>query len=349
MASSFDSDERFFQLLHRAVEAGASDIHLKVGQPPAVRIRGDVVYFKTDRLTPEDTFAIAHHIAGERQQLERIAEWDTSYLLPTGQRFRTNIYRQRATLAIVMRIIPSKIPTFEDLGLLPVYRTLAEKERGIVLVVGASGNGKSTSLASMIADLNARKPLHIVTIEDPIEYIHEDNYSSISQREIGTDTQTFGGALRAALRQDPDVIMVGEIRDEDTMDTALKAAETGHLVLSTLHTPDVARTVGRILALSPSADINELRDRISQNLQGIIAQRLLPKKDNSGVVLAAEILVASGTVRESIRRPDGNPTLKELMERGASPYGMQTFEMHVRGMLQAGLVDRETAKNALAI
>jgi twitching motility protein PilT len=314
-----------------------------------VRIRGDVVYFKADRLVPEDTYAIARHIARDRQDLERVSEWDTSFLLPTGQRFRTNIYRQRGSLAIVMRVIPSKIPTFEDLGLLPVYRALAEKERGIVLVVGASGNGKSTSLASMIADLNARKALHIVTIEDPIEYIHEDNYSSISQREIGSDTLTFAGALRSALRQDPDVIMVGEIRDEDTMDTALKAAETGHLVLSTLHTPDVTRTVGRILALSPSADMTELRDRISQNLQGIIAQRLLPKKDNSGMVLAAEILVASGTVRESIRRPDGNPTLKELMERGTSLYGMQTFDMHIKGLLQSGLIDRETAKNALAL
>jgi twitching motility protein PilT len=335
-------------MLYRAIEANASDVHLKVGQPPAVRIRGDVVYFKTDRLTPEDTFAIARHIAGERHSLDRITEWDTSYLLETGQRFRCNVYRQRGSLAIVMRVIPSEVPNFEQLGLLPVYRTLAEKERGIVLVVGASGNGKSTSLASMIADLNARKSLHIVTIEDPIEYVHEDKFSSISQREIGSDTITFAGALRAALRQDPDVIMVGEIRDEDTMDTALKAAETGHLVLSTLHTPDVARTMGRILALSPSADVNELRDRLSQNLQGIIAQRLLPKKDNSGLVLAAEILVASGTVREAIRRPEGNPSLKELMERGVSPYGMQTFEMHIKALLTAGTIDREVAKNAIS-
>ena len=218
-----------------------------------------------------------------------------------------------------------------------------------MLVVGAAGNGKSSTLAAMIGHLNRTQPLHVVTIEDPIEFLHTDDKSSISQREVGIDTGTFADALRAALRQDPDVILVGEIRDELTLDIALKAAETGHLVLSTLHTPDVARTVGRMLALAPRNQpgaSDELRERIGDALQGIVAQRLLPKKDGSGLVLAAEVLVATGTVRESIKRPEGNPSLKELMEKGTHPYSMQTFEMHLKQLLTQGMVEKEIARAA---
>jgi twitching motility protein PilT len=201
----------------------------------------------------------------------------------------------------------------------------------------------------MIGHLNHTQPLHIVTIEDPIEFLHTDNQSSISQREIGIDTRSFSDALRAALRQDPDVILVGEIRDETTLDIALKAAETGHLVLSTLHTPDVARTLGRMLALAPRGQpgsSDELRERIGDCLQGIVAQRLLPKKDGQGVVLAAEVLVATGTVREAVKRPENNPPLKELMEKGVHPYGMQTFEMHIKQLVQQGELDKESARSA---
>jgi twitching motility protein PilT len=259
------------------------------------------------------------------------------------------VYRQRGTLGIVMRSIPTTIPTFEDLGCPQPCEYLAERERGLVLVVGAAGNGKSSTLASMIGHLNRNHPLHIVTIEDPIEFLHIDDKSSISQREVGIDTGTFADALRAALRQDPDVILVGEIRDELTLDIALKAAETGHLVLSTLHTPDVARTVGRMLALAPRNQpgaSDELRERIADALQGIIAQRLLPRKDGTGLCLAAEVLVATGTVRESIKRPDGNPSLKELMEKGTHPYGMQTFEMHLKQLLVQGYLDKDVARTA---
>jgi twitching motility protein PilT len=226
--------------------------------------------------------------------------------------------------------------------------SLCEKERGLVLVVGAAGTGKSSTLASMIGHLNATQPLHIVTIEDPIEFLHQDAHASISQRELSIDTGSFPDALRAALRQDPDVILVGEIRDEVTMDIALQAAETGHLVLSTLHTPDVARTMGRALALAPKrpGSAEEMRDRLADSLQGIVAQRLLPAKDGEGVILAAEVLVATGTVRESIRRPENNPPLKELMEKGSHPYGMQTFEMHLRQLVAAGLVERDVARAA---
>jgi twitching motility protein PilT len=257
------------------------------------------------------------------------------------------VYRQRGSLAIVMRFIPTEIPAMDGLGLpMPVTQELAEKQNGMVLVVGAAGNGKSTSIASMVAHLNANQALHIVTVEDPIEFLHQDKLSSISQREVGLDTASFASALRAALRQDPDVIFVGEIRDEETMEIALKAAETGHLVMATLHTSDCVRTVNRMLALM-HGDPNENRMRIASCLQGIIAQRLLPRADGQGVVLAAEVLVASQSVKESIRRPENNPPLKGLMEKGTHPYGMRTFQMTIARLLEQGVIDDAVATEAL--
>ena len=346
MSESIYADEAFFtQLLSKAVAAHASDIHLKVGQPPGARVRGSIVYFRAERLRPEDTEAIARHLVRDPAlDLSRMREHDSAYPVAGVGRFRVNIYRQRGTLAIVMRAIPVKIPLFEDLGAPTACIALAEKDRGLVLVVGAAGNGKSSTLAAMIGHLNRTQPLHIVTIEDPIEFLHRDDKSSISQREVGIDSATFSDALRGALRQDPDVILVGEIRDEITLDIALKAAETGHLVLSTLHTPDVSRTVGRMLALAPKGQpgsVEEMRERIADTLQGIIAQRLLPKRDGAGLVLAAEVLVATGTVREAIKRPENNPSLKEIMEKGVFPHNMQTFEMHLNQLVGSGLLDKE--------
>jgi twitching motility protein PilT len=258
-----------------------------------------------------------------------------------------NVYRQKGSIAVVMRAISLQIPTFEELGAPAAAIQMCEKDRGLVLVVGAAGNGKTSTLAAMIAHLNQSQPIHIVTIEDPVEFLHKDDKASISQREIGIDTGSFADALRAALRQDPDVILVGEIRDEITMEIALKAAETGHLVLSTLHTPDVQRTVGRMLALAPKGQsTDEMRERIGDTLQGIIAQRLLPRKDGTGLVLAAEVLVATGTIRETIKRPEANPPLKDLLEKGVHPYGMQTFEMHLKQLVQQGALDKELAKAA---
>ena len=250
-----------------------------------------------------------------------------------------------------MRAIPFDIPTFDQLG---AARTaspvaLARSERGLVLVVGAAGNGKSSTLAAMIAHLNQAQALHIVTIEDPSSSSTQTRSRASASARWASTRARFADALRAALRQDPDVILVGEIRDEITMDIALKAAETGHLVLSTLHTPDVGRTVGRMLALAPKGQpgsTDELRERIGDSLQGIIAQRLLPRKDGSGLVLAAEVLVATGTVREAIKRPDSNPPLKELMEKGVHPYGMQTFEMHLKQLVQNNVLDKDVAKAA---
>jgi len=336
-------------LLKKGQEHNASDVLFKVGQPPAFRVSGDLHYLQGDKLKPDQTRQLAEIIlrrARFKEPIEELQQYDTSYGVSQIGRYRVNVYRQRGTLALAMRSIPLKIPTFDELRCPPVVQTLAELERGMVLVTGAAGNGKSSTLASMIGHLNNTQRIDVVTIEDPIEFIHSDVLSSISQREIGIDCPDFAAALRAALRQDPDVILVGEIRDEETMDIAMKASETGHLVMSTLHTPDVQRTVGRVLALA-GHDNKDTRERFADNLKAIVAQRLLPRADGPGLVLAAEVLVVTGTARESIRRPEGNLPLKDVMERGVHPYGMQTFEMSLRELVSSGVVDVEVARAAL--
>jgi twitching motility protein PilT len=348
LSSPYDNEAFFHQLLAKAVSAGASDVHIKVGQPPGARVRGDMVYFRVDRVTPADSLAVARHVLKAMNpppDVEDVREVDTAYSVPKLGRFRVNIYRQRGTFAAVLRTIPSKIPTLEELGVAVACRELAQKSRGLVLVVGAAGNGKSTTLAAMIGHLNRSSPFHIVTIEDPLEFLHEDEKSSVSQREVGLDTPTFATALRAALRQDPDVILLGEIRDSETMEIALMAAETGHLVLSTLHTPDVYRTVHRMLSLS-TGDPKEVRERLADVLQGIVAQRLVPRQDGHGLVLVSEVLIVTGTVREALKRPEANPPLKDLIEKGQHPYGMQTFEMHLKHLVAQGIIDADAARGA---
>ena len=337
-------------LLKKGQQYAASDILLKVGQPPAFRVGGTLHYLQGEKLKPSQTRDLGRIVLASSPfegTIDDLRQYDTAYSVPGVGRYRVNVYRQRGTIALALRSIPLKIPTFEELRLPPVLRKLAELERGMILVCGAAGNGKSSTLAAMIGHLNQTHRSHVVTIEDPIEFIHSDGKCLISQREVGIDTDDFATALRAALRQSPDAILVGEIRDEETMDIGLKAAETGHLLLSTLHTPDVSRTVGRILALVGERDLNETRERLADNLKGIIAQRLLPRADGQGLVLAAEILVVTGTARETIRRPDGNVPLKDVMEKGRHPYGMQTFEMHLRELVKEGLVDVEVARAAL--
>ena len=341
--SVFAAEEYLHQLLRKAIAAGASDVHLKVGQPPGVRVASEIAYFKTERLMPQDTEAAAGVLLGggvDAAVIDSIREFDGAYTVAGVGRFRVNIFRQRSCLSVVLRVIPLEIPSLEALGLPPAVRELARRPRGLVLVVGAAGNGKSTTLAAMVHELNATHAHHIVTIEDPIEFIHTDLRSCVSQREVGIDTPSFAAALRASLRQDPDVIVVGEIRDAEAMDIVVQAAETGHLVLSTLHTPNVARTLNRMLALSDNP--GELRERLGDCLQGIVAQRLVPKV-GGGVVPAVEVLVVTGTVREALKRPEQNPPLKELMERGVTPYGMQTFQMSFRELMQRGSITKETA------
>jgi len=336
-------------LLALSVDNEASDIHIKAGSPPFLRVDGALFEADYPRLSPTDVVEIAFSLMDEKQAREfhETNEADFAYSVAGLGRFRANIFKQRGTIGIsIRRVLTKKIPTFEELGAPGVCETLAEKDRGLVLVVGAAGNGKSSTLAAMVGHMNRTMSRHVITIEDPIEFLHIDDKCSVSQREIGLDTGSFTSALRAALRQDPDVIQVGEIRDGETMEIALQAAETGHLVLSTLHTPDVVRTMNRIIALVERSS-DDIRDRISDSLQGIIAQRLLPRADRPGLVLAAEVLIATGSVRESIRRPQGNPPLKELMENGGDLYGMQTFEMHIKRLVREGYLEREVARAAI--
>jgi twitching motility protein PilT len=349
--SVYQNEAYFSQLLTKAVQANASDIHFKVGTPPGARVSGDLVFFRSEPLTPADVEAIVFHVLPKGTDPFAKREFDAAYVVEGVGRFRVNVYRQKGTFGVVLRVISLRIPSFQELGCPAACQTLAEKERGLILVVGAAGNGKSTTLAAMVSYINQTKPCHIVTIEDPIEYLHQDAKSSVSQREIGVDTDSFSDALRASLRQDPDVILVGEIRDEITMDIALKAAETGHLVFSTLHTPDVQRTIGRVLALAPkgqTGSTEEMRSRFGDCLQGIVAQRLLPKV-GGGMVLVSEVLVTTGTARATIKRPEGNPSLKDIMEKGVHPYGMHTFQMDVERLLAEGVIDEATAMQSLGV
>lgn len=339
----------FHDLLRRGAEHAASDALFKVGQSPAFRIAGKLHYLEGEPLRAEHTRALCELVLRGRRAvaaLEELSEFDVAYDAPELGRYRVNIFRQRGTLALALRNIPRQVPTVEGLGCSPVALQLAELKRGLVLVVGAAGNGKSSTLAAMVGHLNRTRRVHVVTIEDPIEFLHSDQLSTISQREVGLDTPSYAAALRAALRQTPDVILLGEIRDEETMDIALKAAETGHLVLSSLHTPDVARTVGRIVALAQHVQVQDLRERLADNLKGVIAQRLLPA-EGGGRALAQEIMVATGSAREAVRGAPKALSIQEVMERGHHPYGMQTFEMHLRELLAAGRISADDARAAL--
>jgi twitching motility protein PilT len=304
---------------------------------------------QADKLRPQQTQRLAEIVLSQSRFSGSVAdlrEYDCSYTVQGVGRYRVNVFRQRQSIALSMRSIPMNIPTFDQLGTPPAVRAFSELERGLVLVVGATGSGKSSTLAAVLGAMNQNSRRHIVTIEDPIEFIHTDALSSVSQREVGQDTTSFASALRAALRQDPDVILVGEIRDEETMDIALRAAETGHLVLSTLHTQDVTRTIARVLSLCEKNDPRETRERLGDALKGVCAQRLIPRVDG-GMVAACEVLVNTATARESIKKPEGNLPLKDVMERGVHPYGMQTFEMHLKELVRAGVISVEIARATL--
>lgn len=334
-------------LLAAGVQHGASDIHLKVGDPPTYRVNGTLAPLKYERLKPADTYAICEHVirdAEVKARLAEVQEYDTSYSLPGVSRFRVNIYRQRGSLSLILRIIPSKIPTVEDLGLPPVIRQIADNDRGLVLLTGATGSGKSSTLAAMIHHINQTRRVHILTIEDPIEFLHANIKASISQREIGIDTRNYNVALRAALRQDPDVILVGEMRDAESIDIALKASETGHMVFSTVHTTDAAKTIGRLVSVFPAEEQQTVRYRLADNLKATISQRLLPRADGKGRVVAAEIMIVTKTVQEYIKDESRTGSLKDVIEKGRSQYGMQSFDQHLTDLYHAGVISLDVAK-----
>ena len=341
---------QFVQLLTAAVQHGASDIHLSPTAPPALRIRGELVNVKTAPLTDADLDLILKTMISDptvASEMTALRDYDGSFEVKNLCRFRFNVYSHRGRKGAILRVIPSQVPTIELLGLPPVLKHIAAMQRGLVLVTGATGSGKSSTLAAMVHYINANQPIHILTVEDPIEFIHTPARARITQREIGRDTTTFATALRAALRQDPDVILVGEMRDPETIDIALKAAETGHLVLSTVHTTDAVKTIGRLVAVFPPSEQHMVRLRLADNLIATISQRLIQRKTGKGLVAAQEIMVVNSGISESIANPLLAGQINDLIaKQHGSPGGGMTFEQHLVDLYRAGMVSLEAAKEA---
>jgi twitching motility protein PilT len=337
------------QLLSVGVKNGASDIHFRPGDAPTYRVNGQLHPLGQNKLTPAHTREIARLVITDPDQqnaVDTLQEYDGSFSVPGAARFRVNVYRQRGTIGIVLRIIPPQPPTIEQLGLPEVVTKIALSERGLVVVTGATGSGKTSTLAAIVDHINRTQKKHIITIEDPIEYLHANHSSSISQREIGIDTRNFVTAMRAAMRQDPDVILVGEMRDVESVDIALKAAETGHLVLSTVHTTDAATTIARLISMFPAEEQASVRLRLSENLRASISQRLIARADGRGRVLAQEIMVHNVSVAECIRDPSKTAGIKDVIMKGHDVLGTQTFDMHLTTLYRAGTISLEAARAA---
>lgn len=343
------------EILKKAVQLEASDVHISVGRPIRMRLNGTMQTLSgSPRPTSQDTAALAARIllqarGGDKesvlQQIQQLQDDDLSYAIPGVSRFRVNICRQRGTLELVLRLVPFDVPQLDRLGLPAVLMEIALEERGLVLVTGVTGAGKSTTLAAMINHINHQRHNKIVTIEDPIEFLIREVNSVITQREIGSDTHSFALALRAALRQDPDVILVGEMRDRETADIALKAAETGHLVFSTVHTPDASKTITRIISMFDQSEHAYVRLRLAEALKATIAQRLLPRVDGQGRVVAMEIMRVTLAIKNCIEEP-GKGNIHDLIAKGRDQYGMQTFDQHLRELYDSGAIDLPTAKSA---
>ncbi len=334
------------KVLAFALREKASDIHFKSGLPPILRIDGRLLPLKgADRLRPEDVSRLGASLMNEDQKarFKREHQVDLAYSVPGLGRFRANIFLQRGTVGIVFRVIPTHILSFEELNLPKVLERISSEVRGLILVTGVTGCGKSTTLAAMIDYINTTRTAHIITIEDPIEFLHRDKKSIITQREIGIDATSFAEALRGALRQDPDVILVGEMRDVETMEIALTAAETGHLVLSTLHTIDATESINRIVSSFPPYQQKQIRLQLASVLKAVISQRLIPKKDGKGRVPAVEIMVSTARIRECIVDKDRTREIPDAIAKGYTTYGMQTFDQSILYLLRKGLISYEEA------
>ena len=333
-------------LLTVAVTAGASDLHLKVGSCPMMRVRGDLAPAAPDRrLTDEDMVAIANAVlpTSHREKFKNNHEVDLAYSVAGLGRFRCNAFQQRGTISMIFRVIPMDIPKIDELKLPPVLEQIAQERRGLVLVTGTTGSGKTTTLASLVDAINSTRTAHIITLEDPIEYLHRDHMSIVSQREIGVDTDTFAHALRSALRQDPDVILVGEMRDFETIETALVAAETGHLVFSTLHTLDATETVNRIISVFPPHQQQQVRIQLASVLRAVVSQRLIPKADGKGRAPAVEILISTAFIRDCIVDKDKTSMIPSAIAQGTSQYGMQSFDQSIFSLFERGLISVDEA------
>ncbi|MBI1911831.1 MAG: type IV pilus twitching motility protein PilT [Deltaproteobacteria bacterium] len=333
-------------ILNIAVKGKASDVHLKAGVPPILRVHGQLVPIKNhDRLAPDEVAKVAMRIMNEAQKetFRQHHQLDMAYSVPGLGRFRVNIFQQRGAVGIVLRVIPIKIQTFDELNLPKVLETIANEVRGLVLVTGVTGSGKSTTLAAVMDHINNHRSGHIITAEDPIEFLHRDKRCIINQREIGVDSQNFSEALRGALRQDPDIIMVGEMRDLETIEIALTAAETGHLVLSTLHTIDAMETINRIVSVFPPYQQKQIRIQLAGVIKAIISQRLMPTKDGKARVPAVEVMVTTARIRECIEDKEKTKDISDAITKGFTTYGMQTFDQSILSLLNKGLISYDEA------
>ena len=333
-------------LLKIAVERKASDLHLKVGSHPVIRVDGELILLgELKRLLQEDTIAMAFSImnARQKQRFKEEFELDIAYSVPGLGRFRCNVFQQRGAVGLVLRVIPARIQSIRELMLPPVIERICEERRGLVLCTGTTGSGKSTTLAAMVDYVNNSRGEHIMTIEDPIEFLHRDKKSIVNQREVDVDTRAFSTALRAALRQDPDVLLVGEMRDFETIETAILAAETGHLVLSTLHTLDATETINRIISVFPPHHQKQVRIQLSQVLKAVISLRLMPRADGIGRVPATEILISTAYIRECIENKEKTKYIREAIALGTSQYGMQTFDQSLYQLYRSGLITLDEA------
>jgi len=337
------------RIIKAAVDRGASDLHIKAGDVFRARIDGKLVPLTKQALTPEQTKAIAARLIPteeDRERIDKIHDYDCSWGVPGVGRFRVNILRQRSSFMIVLRVIPFEVPTVEKLQLPRTLARIAEAERGMILVTGVTGSGKSSTMAALVNHLNTTQSKHIVTLENPIEFLHRDIRCSITQREIGVDTDSFKTGLRAALRQDPDVIMIGEMRDAETIDTAMKAAETGHLLISTLHTADAQTTVNRVIAMFPPEEQGVARVRLAESLHAVVSQRLLPRADGKGRVAAVEIMIATPLIRDLIMDEAQSGGIRDAIAEGRDQYGMQTFDQHLMDLVLSKTVTYEVAHAA---
>ncbi len=332
-------------LIAKAIEKNASDLHISVGIPPTMRVNGELEKIDDKLLSPIDTEELIKQILSDEKlmDLDEKGELDFSFSNPGLGRFRVNAYKQRGSYSVAIRVVSIEIPLMEDLGLPPVLKELADKKRGLILVTGPTGSGKSTTLASMIDYINRTRSCHILTLEDPIEYLHKHNKSIVNQREIGHDSKNYANALRASLRQDPDVILVGEMRDLETIGIAITAAETGHLVMSTLHTVGAAKTIDRIIDVFPPYQQQQIKVQLSSVLMGVVSQSLLPKADNSGRIAALEIMIATPAIRNLIREGK-NHQIQSIVQTG-SRYGMKSMDHSISDLYKSGVITREVALN----
>ena len=337
------------EMFKKAIQDGASDIHIKAGDFVRARLNGELIPLTDQKLSHEQVRQLAVKLIPyekDRDRIDELQDYDCSWGLPGLGRFRVSILKQRGVLGIVMRIITIDIPTFEDLRLPPVLEKISQNERGLILVTGVTGSGKSSTMAAMIGYINRNMRKHIITLEDPIEFLHRDLNSSVTQRDVGWDTESFSSGLRSSLRQDPDVILIGEMRDRDTIDTALKAAETGHLVITTVHTKNAVQSLTRIIGVFRAEEQEMIRTRLADSLQAVISQRLLPTAKGDGLVVAAEIMLVTGTIRDCIVDVERMEEIIDLVRDGREQYGSQTFDQHLMELVNAGSVTFEAAKRA---